>query len=153
MDGPLGLVYIGEFASDLIIFYHILDARAMILELIEKSGPDSISNPNRLEFSGDRLLKQYRRQKKSLASFGCKASCSSRPVMSVLTINRVQNTYDTPFYEMEGGDTRSLDRFLGDGRHLDTAAYRSSAFDSVHIGSMFFCSSGEENQGVVKVDY
>lgn len=101
---------------------------------------DKASHPNCLELWGNKLL-----AKKPLSSAPASATtntipplcaCSSRPVMSVVTINRVQDVYSTPVYQNEegAGDLALLDTYLHEGRRLNWAAYAREVFPSVHIG-------------------
>eukprot|EP01133_Synstelium_polycarpum_P004318 gene4318-5042_t len=74
-------------------------------------------HPNRFETHGNRVIiqKQYDNMPACL--------CESEPVMSMITINRVQDIYINPVYQSNSPDTDltldQLDQFIGTSQHMD----------------------------------
>ncbi|GAM26624.1 hypothetical protein SAMD00019534_097990, partial [Acytostelium subglobosum LB1] len=118
---------------------HIIDAIIKYLGI--KTG---ISHPNRLEANGNRVIirKQYDSQWPM-----CLGECDH--IMSMITINRVQDVYANPVYTTTGGDANDLalptldelDQLMHQTPplHLDDDQYHSkrSTFTSCHIGDYF----------------
>ena len=126
-----------------------------------------LSHPNRLEISGNEVISNALSardvdrtseivplvKKKRLRSF------PSQPFLLILAINRVQNICKAPlaFDADEGTHTfelnvedfnpvRLLD-FVKRGETLDIERYRSSVYNSSHIGHVFLESHGSLEQG------
>jgi hypothetical protein len=99
------------------------------------------SNPNDLEVFGNELFWND-------ANFSSKyryCLTSARHVLSVVTINRVQSTYDVPVFVHQFGELDYLNKhhlkfLLNDGRLVDRCLnynlqkYRTALFLSVHVG-------------------
>jgi hypothetical protein len=105
---------------------------------------DALSNPNKLEVSGNRVFW-------SSGMWGrfSRCACPARPLLSVVTINRVQATYDVPIYRNSNSDLHTLNNLLrhsvvGEGEgddemvRFDLPRYRSLNSLSVHIGEVYF---------------
>ncbi|KAF2073585.1 hypothetical protein CYY_005102 [Polysphondylium violaceum] len=96
-----------------------------------------ISHPNRLEFNGNRVIIQKQ-------SYIHLPYCLSptEPIMSVVTINRVQDVNDNPFYTANDQDNNTLtldqlDQLLFNTDFNDQQ-YSKQLFNSVHIGDVYF---------------
>ena len=68
------------------------------------------------------------------------SACSAFPLLKVITINRVQNTYKVPIFNTPGGDISSLNKMC-DGNTtistmLDIDAYTTEINVSVHVGAL-----------------
>lgn len=119
-----------------------------VLDGIEKEfGGKGLSHPNRLEAYGNKLLKRA----KSNEWYGMQCACPSVPVMSVLTVNRVQDIFANVTY----GGQSALDMemvFQKDpSLQLDFDRYCKTRFNSVHIGEVFFKQTSEEGSKKVNV--
>jgi hypothetical protein len=93
-------------------------------------GEDALSHPNKLEVSGARLFSKRHHAKDQLVT----CLCMKRPVLSVITINRVQDVCENRIYEDGDFDLDTLDELFRNGREFDLNFYRTSTFDAVHIG-------------------
>lgn len=114
------------------------DVRRLLSCLEAEHGAAGVSNPNKLEFLGNKLL---RKKGGAFGRLPARCACWSRPVLSVVTVNRVQDTYDTPVYS-SGGEEASVEELEGmrqRGVRLDVDAYAESSwsFASVHIGDWY----------------
>ncbi len=74
---------------------YLLDRVVSIVESIEDQ--DKIKKPNQFEFLGNLAIKKN----PGLASQAL-CICLNQPVMTVITVNKVQDVYDTPVYEFKG---------------------------------------------------
>ena len=62
--------------------------------------PEKIRRPNHFEFFGNKVLATH--LKDLLDEFpGC--VCLKEPVLTVVTVNKVQDLYNTPVYNLEEG--------------------------------------------------
>eukprot|EP01125_Pyxidicula_operculata_P016934 TRINITY_DN5881_c0_g1_i1.p1 TRINITY_DN5881_c0_g1~~TRINITY_DN5881_c0_g1_i1.p1 ORF type:complete len:668 (+),score=117.69 TRINITY_DN5881_c0_g1_i1:2-2005(+) len=102
-----------------------------IMQTIEKHfGIEGLSHPNKLEVCGSRIftrsLDPIHKHKFCL--------CLDKPVLSVITVNRVQDVCCNPIFVEIDLDT--LDEYFWNDRLFDDNLYRekSSTFNSVHIG-------------------
>ena len=100
-------------------------------------GHGGLSHPNRLEVNGNKVLSTLKNEK----WFRPLRACPSLSVMSVLTVNRVQNVYINAIYGTD--NAIDLERMFQNNPtiRLDLEKYRQSVFDSVHIGETFFDES------------
>ncbi|EGC29105.1 hypothetical protein DICPUDRAFT_159362 [Dictyostelium purpureum] len=94
---------------------------------------NGINHPNRLEFNGNRAIIQkqcYQNKPYCL--------CPTTPIMSVVTINRVQDVYDNPIYD-QTLSLEDLDILLQQNDQLDDLEYynNSKSYKSVHIGNLY----------------
>ncbi|CAK0859181.1 unnamed protein product, partial [Prorocentrum cordatum] len=80
--------------------YRVADVREMLAAVREHFGEAGVGHPNRLEGYGVRLFKQ---QKVSGATRGSRCACAGRPVVAVVTVNRVQSLFDNPVYRRSEG--------------------------------------------------
>lgn len=60
--------------------------------------------------------------------------CLNAAAVTVITINKVQNIYNTPVYGCEQ-DLASLNSYIDDETKIQIDFYRQNQFNSVHIGS------------------
>lgn len=78
-------------------------------------------NPNKLEFLGNKLLRPSPPSSSSdgapLPPLPPRCACVGCPVLSVVTVNRVQDTYATPVYD--SGEEASLQQL----EEMRTAGY------------------------------
>eukprot|EP01123_Difflugia_compressa_P009208 TRINITY_DN2985_c0_g1_i1.p1 TRINITY_DN2985_c0_g1~~TRINITY_DN2985_c0_g1_i1.p1 ORF type:complete len:116 (-),score=22.82 TRINITY_DN2985_c0_g1_i1:7-330(-) len=99
--------------------------------MIEKEyGREGISHPNKLEVCGGRLFSQRKHPKHQLKY----CLCLSKPVLSVVTVNRVQDVCTNPIFDEI--DVETLDKYFWDERQFDLNHYQQKCkqFNSVHIG-------------------
>jgi hypothetical protein len=124
-----------------------------ILDLAAVHSDDALSNPNKLEVSGNRAFW-------SSGMWGrfSRCACPARYLLSVVTVNRVQATYDVPIYRNSGGDLHTLNNLLrhcvdGNGEDkkgvelavgFDLSRYRCLNSLSVHIGEVYFAAVTEK---------
>jgi Glycosyl transferase family 2 len=95
-------------------------------------------NPNLLELYGNQAL---RAQWAAAAAQQRTMLCAGAPVLSAITINRVQTTFATPVYDSTNGDVHELDKRLWRGEVVDTAWYSAQQFRSVHIAELVLKSA------------
>ena len=57
--------------------------------------------PNTFEFAGNKAIKYNMLAKNTPYSI-----CLNWPVMTVITVNKVQNVYNTPIYNLKGFDSK-----------------------------------------------
>ena len=88
-----------------------------------------LSSPNRFEVSGNKLVHLVY-PGSAMKMF---AACCGKAVMSVITVNRVQNDYDVPIYDDAQKSTDELLQYFVNERQLDLQRYSSLTFNSVHI--------------------
>lgn len=91
-------------------------------------GEDALSHPNKLEVSGARLFSRNLDEKNQLKY----CLCMQQPIMSVITVNRVQDVCENRVYDEVS--LEELDDYYRAGREFDLEYYRSRTFDAVHIG-------------------
>eukprot|EP00931_Biecheleriopsis_adriatica_P047570 TRINITY_DN27429_c0_g1_i1.p1 TRINITY_DN27429_c0_g1~~TRINITY_DN27429_c0_g1_i1.p1 ORF type:complete len:775 (-),score=157.19 TRINITY_DN27429_c0_g1_i1:56-2380(-) len=75
--------------------YRLADVQEALDAVRCHFGREAADHPNRLEGYGVRLLKQ---EKLSSAKRAKSCACSARPVVAIVTINRVQALFDNPVY-------------------------------------------------------
>ena len=65
--------------------------------------------------------------------------CLVKPVCWVITVNRVQITYDVPIYSKSAVDqsVEAMNKYLEEGVEFDILRYASLLHMSVHVGNMF----------------
>lgn len=126
-DSELDWNYPFDFCGSI----YLLDRVKEVVSAIEEKM--KIRKPNQFEYVGNLAIK-----KKALASAYPQCLCLNGPVMTVITVNKVQDVYDTPVYDFKGdGEEECLEvmnQCMRDGKDLDLAYYRSKGFNSVHIG-------------------
>lgn len=144
--------------------YRAADALSVVRTVADSAGIEAIGHPNKLEFSGDKLLSapstSEREEVAALRRRAVRCACPARAVVAVLTVNRVQDVYDNPVFSVRreglvsdhpgspgaGGagavpastivatDVEALDALLWRGSRLDLQHYSVTTFSSVHIG-------------------
>ena len=131
-----------------------------ILEQIKHHyGEQGYSHPNLLELNGNKVLRndkcsvsqgdtaansKNKMHRMKLLSVFSKCACPSLPVLSVLTINRVQDIFQNNVYETDCDAYILEERFSQDrDLQLDLVAYKKHTYDSVHIGGLYFKNSDE----------
>jgi hypothetical protein len=113
------------------------------------------SNPNNLEVFGNELF--WRNDSFSSKYRYCLTS--AHHLLSVVTVNRVQSTYQVPIFVHQSGEVDFLNKhllkFLPSGEMIsdqclnyDLKKYRTSLFLSVHVGEIFLKS--EEKKPAVE---
>lgn len=100
----------------------------VLLSILQTNGLDGMSHPNKLEVTGSRLFSQNLTPHAKLTS----CLCLQKPVLSVITINRVQDVCENRIYDEISLD--ELEKHLDEGRLLNLDYYRERVFDAVHIG-------------------
>eukprot|EP00953_Heterococcus_sp_UTEX-ZZ885_P037756 19382-Heterococcus_DN1.PRE.4 len=95
-------------------------------------------NPNLLELYGNQVL---RAQWAAAAAQQRTMLCAGAPVLSAITVNRVQTTFATPVYDSTNGDVHELDKRLWRGEVVDTGWYSAQQFRSVHIADLVLKSA------------
>ena len=100
-----------------------------------------IRKPNTFEFAGNLAIK-----KKGIAKERPYCLCMNEAVLTVITVNKVQEVYDTPIYDFkkdEEEESKSeeedvleiMNGYMKEGKTLDIEGYYSrQQFNSVHIG-------------------
>jgi len=99
-----------------------------LVAVAQHYGSDGLSHPNKLEVSGSRLFSKHLVDYAKLTQ----CICLKTPVMSVITVNRVQDVCENRIYTEISLD--ELEAHFDAHRLLDLAYYRSKLFDAVHIG-------------------
>jgi glycosyltransferase involved in cell wall biosynthesis len=107
-----------------------------VLALLSTKEPSLLASPNLLELNGNAAFWKEEMNKKYYYCL-----CVSSPVLSVVTVNRVQTDFHSvPIYSTAGGDIDCLNS--SNVRPLDRRAYRTdSTTMSVHVGSLHFQDS------------
>lgn len=109
----------------------------LIIEGILESKPDEMNKilkPNSFEYIGNLVVKR-----KMLAKNQPYAVCLNNPILTLITINKVQDVYKTPVYKLElgqsieeskSGDSQTddileyLNKCLLDNKQIDLSYYR-----------------------------
>jgi len=106
--------------------YHRRVVIGMINSIYRVFGLPGISHPNKLEANGYTLMLQS-------GINGIPMLCMyDRPVMSIITVNRVQDHYDNPIYDTDVVfPTSELDSM-----EYDIGYYQKQKYNSVHIGDV-----------------
>lgn len=100
----------------------------VLLCILQTNGLDGMSHPNKLEVTGSRLFSGNLTPHAQLKA----CLCLKKPVLSVITVNRVQDVCENRIYDEISLD--ELEKHLDDGRRLKLSYYRERIFDAVHIG-------------------
>ena len=106
----------------------------------DKVSKEKYANPNLLETCGNREYwsSNSRDQGLDLSQRFKHCLCPSTPHLRVLTVNRVQETYEVPVYQSAGGEVNQLNR-LTTHTQLDFSAYHyNPRTTSVHVGGLHF---------------
>jgi hypothetical protein len=99
-------------------------------KVIQKIKPmETILKPNTFEFQGNQAIKMN-----MLAKDYPYCLCLNAPAMTVITINKVQSTYNTPVYDAPC-PLEDLNAFIDSDTRIDLEHYRLNQFNSVHIGA------------------
>ena len=122
-------------------------------EVVQKISPaNRIARPNTFEFEGNKEIKfnmLARNQPYSL--------CLNWPVSTVITVNKVQDVYNTPVYRLsqveeskeadpkadEAACLEYMNTLLESGHSIDLAYYREQIFSSVHVGDFITKTNGQ----------
>jgi len=93
-------------------------------------GRDGLSHPNKLEVSGARLFSQKKHPKHTLKY----CTCLTKPVLSVVTVNRVQDVCSNPIFDQV--ELETLDKYFWEEKEFDIQYYKNNSqkFNAVHIG-------------------
>ena len=97
-------------------------------------GTSACNHPNRLEAAGDKISKQVTTQFMLGLDKKSRCACMCETVMSVITVNCVQDVFKNPTYSNEIGLSR-LNAMI-DRAQLDESRYVDKIFNSVHIGDL-----------------
>jgi hypothetical protein len=113
---------------------YLLDRVVSIMDAIEDK--EKIRKPNTFEYAGNLAMKKSGLEKNQKLCL-----CLNKPAMTVITVNKVQEVYDTPVYDFkpssdeEGDALEIMNRYMREGRELDFENYYAKQqFNSVHIG-------------------
>jgi hypothetical protein len=127
----------------------------LILANTDKSEPLPFTNPNNLEVYGN---KQFWESSLNLSTRYKQIICSSHPVLSVVTINQVQSTYEVPIYQNEKGELDYLNKvllqfiehengsLLDKSSNYDLTRFRNQSYQSVHVGDLFLIKSSNDEK-------
>jgi len=102
-----------------------------IMEMIEKlNGREGISHPNKFEVCGAQLFSLKAHPKHTLKN----CTCLSNPVLSVVTVNRVQDVCTNPIFQQV--ELSTLDGYFWEELEFDIEYYQKhcKTFNAVHIG-------------------
>lgn len=131
--------------------YRVADILKLVqLTTATNDSGSSLANPNKLEFTGNKLFWES----SELRGKYFKCACSAVPLACVVTVNKVQTTYDVPIYQNSMGDVDRLNRLLHcqvknsdagvevvDRVAFDYERYRLLNNLSVHIGDILLTTS------------
>ena len=109
--------------------------------------PEKMKKPNSFEYIGNVTIK-----KKLLTREAPYCLCMNLPVMTVVTVNKVQDLYKTPVYEFKGenevvvNDEKEailmMNQYLIEKKKLAISSFYSKMFfPSVHIGDFVLSTS------------
>ena len=100
-----------------------------VFQVLDKIEPENkILKPNTFEFSGNKAIKFN-----MLAKSHPYSLCLNWPVTTVITVNKVQDIYNTPVYEFKTEETKesceedcllALNDYLKQGKSIDFDYYR-----------------------------
>ena len=127
--------------------YRTKDVLHLIRCAISRDGRQSIGNPNLFEYTLNCLIAD--------GELGCKGyqSCAlpTASCLTVVTINRVQSTYDVPIYDTDGGQLDAINSLCtsSECRGFDFAKYSTASYLSVHVGDLHL----EYDQGLPRSGY
>ena len=118
--------------------------QSSVEEILSKIVPISqILKPSTFEYAGNKAIK-YNMLAKTMPY----SICLNWPVTTVITVNKVQNFYNTPIYNLKGFDEKDeetkdsvqfpscllrMNSFYVNKQNLDTAFYQRQIFPAVHI--------------------
>lgn len=114
--------------------YRTSDVIMMFRVLKSMYGTSACNHPNRLEAAGDKCSKQVTTRFMLGLDKKCRCACMCETVMSVITVNCVQDVFSNPTYSNDIELSR-LNTMI-DSAHLDESIYISKIFNSVHIGDL-----------------
>lgn len=107
---------------------HKEDVISLFEAIQDHYGIDALSHPNKLESAGDKILREYKTQ----ISDKKHCMCMKEQILSVITVNIVQDVCKNPIYDEI--DLKTMDEYFRKGYELDLDYYRNIKFNSVHIG-------------------
>jgi len=114
--------------------YRTSDVNIMFRMLNSMYGSSACNHPNRLEAAGDKICKQVTTQFMLGLNKKSQCACMCEAVMSVITVNCVQDVFTNPTYSHDI-DLSHLNNMLGKS-HIDESKYLNQTFRSVHIGDL-----------------
>ena len=126
---------------------------AAIMERIEaKFGKKGYSHPNLLEVNGNKVLKKGKKSatdenhKINFVKMYPLCACPTLPIMSVLTVNRVQDVFENAIYGTVN-DANLLENQYVKNRNLllNRVKYKRNFFPSVHIGELYLQETATNN--------
>lgn len=112
-----------------------------VLWLIENIGPDGLSHPNFFELRCNETLGN-----KSVWSAPDKtlSAIPTRPMLVILAVNRVQDICNAPLaisrdigIGIDPSNAEDLQELVADGSTLDVERYRTTLYNTSHIGDFF----------------
>eukprot|EP00956_Cyclotella_meneghiniana_P001804 scaffold1971_cov25-Cyclotella_meneghiniana.AAC.1 len=115
--------------------------RQDVLSLIENIDPDGLSHPNLFELRCNETLTN-----KSLWDVSGKtlSAIPTRPMLVILAVNRVQDVCNAPLaissnvdIGIDPSNVQDLLKLLTDGSTLDVERYRTTPYNTSHIGDFF----------------
>lgn len=113
--------------------YRVSDLVALSTESVNRLNGREIRGPNELEVV---LNEEYRLS--PIARGHSHSVCPSHPVCCVITVNRVQSTYDVPVYHSDDDTSvETMNRYLEEGMEFDILKYTARISVNVHVGEMF----------------
>lgn len=84
---------------------YLLDRVVEVLEAIYASElKEKVKKPNSFEYVGNKVIKE-----RGIADGVTRCICLNRPVMTVITVNKVQDVYETPVYGFKPEDGQEGD--------------------------------------------
>lgn len=112
--------------------YAKTDVLTMVDGIQKKFGENGVSSPNKFEVHGNKLINLIY-PGPSMKMF---AACPKKSIMSVITVNKVQQEYKVPIYDEFEKTTDELLAYFVNERELDLQKYSAQTFDSVHISQL-----------------
>ena len=106
----------------------------------------SLSSPNRFEVYGNNVISPIVYPGDGYANpMRLFTACMKSPVMSVITINKVQTDYKVPIYDKFEKTTQELLKCFDNNDQLDFTLYqqRCAKYNSVHIPDLFLMEPKE----------
>eukprot|EP01083_Nonionella_stella_P180857 646037_1 len=103
-----------------------------IYQGIKNKFPSKCLSPNRFEVLGNKLINLIYPG----MSMNMFAACYKKPIMSVITINRVQKDYNVPIYDKFQKSVDELLVYFINEREIDLHKYSLQTFNSVHISEL-----------------
>ena len=99
-----------DFCGSFYRHSHVLQ----IYNLVVANYPAKVLRPNHFEFYGNVVIKST-----GLLEKFPECVCLSRPVMTVVTVNKVQEIYDTPVFDSEDNILILMNQYMKDGKTYD----------------------------------